>query len=128
MAWLRIALMLPQNFLRDRGELDLENLAMAYVIAGVVATLYLAFLVLLSGMALPTRPDLDFGLHPYYVVMLSLPLLAIPLTGAMIFFTARAWRRHFWRRRGRIHYTLGTVAAVAYVPFLHYWNLLGYRF
>ena len=55
MAWLRIALMLPQNFLRDRGELDLENLAMAYVIAGVVATLYLAFLVLLSGMALP--PD-----------------------------------------------------------------------
>ena len=114
--------------IRRQADHAREAGAMACVIAGVVATLYLAFLVLLTGMALPTRPDLDFGLHPYYVVMLSLPLLAILLTGAMIFFTARAWRRHFWRRRGRIHYTLGTVAAVAYIPFLHYWNLLGYRF
>ena len=101
---------------------------MARTIAGVVATLYLAFLVLLTGMALPTQPDLDFGVHPYYVVMLSIPLLAIPLTGAMIFFTVMAWKRHYWGRRGRIHYTLCTVAAVAYIPFLHYWNLLGYRF
>ncbi len=28
MAWLRMALMLPQNFLRDRGELAIENLAL----------------------------------------------------------------------------------------------------
>ncbi len=101
---------------------------MARTIAGVVATLYLAFLVLLTGMALPTRPDLDFGVHPSYVVMLSLPLLATPLTGAMIFFTVMAWRRRFWGGRGRTHYTLCTVAACAYIPFLHYWNLLGFRF
>jgi len=79
-------------------------------------------------MALPTRPQNDFGVHPYYVVMLSIPLLAIPLTGAMIFFTVMAWGRHYWGRRGRVHYTLCTVAAVAYIPFLHYWNLLGFRF
>ena len=101
---------------------------MARAIAGVVATLYLAFLILLAGMALPTRPQNDFGVHPYYVAMLSIPLLAIPLTGAMIFFTVMAWRRHYWALRGRVHYTLCTVAAVAYIPFLNYWNLLGYQF
>jgi hypothetical protein len=79
-------------------------------------------------MALPTRPQNDFGVHPYYVVMLSIPLLAIPLTGAMIFFTVMAWRQRFWKRRGRVHYTLITLAAGAYIPFLHYWNLLGFRF
>ena len=100
----------------------------ARTMAGWVATLYLVFTLLLTGMALPTRPQNDFGVHPYYVVMLTLPLLAIPLTGAMIFFTLFAWRRRFWKRRGRVHYTLMTLAAVAYIPFLHYWNLLGFRF
>ena len=100
----------------------------ARTMAGLVATLYLVFALLLAGMALPTRPQNDFGIHPYYVVMLSIQLLAIPLTGAMIYFTVMAWRRHYWGRRGRVHYTLCTVAAVAYIPFLHYWNLLGYRF
>ena len=100
----------------------------ARTMAGWVATLYLVFTLLLAGMALPTRPQNDFGVHPYYVVMLTLPLLAIPLTGAMIFFTLFAWRRRFWKRRGRVHYTLITLAAVAYIPFLHYWNLLWFRF
>ena len=96
--------------------------------AGLVATLYLVFALLLVGMSLPIRPQNDFGIHPYYVVMLSIPLLAIPLTGAMIFFTVMAWRRHYWALRGRVHYTLCTAAAVAYIPLLHYWNLLGFRF
>ena len=100
----------------------------ARTMAGAVATLYLVFTLLLAGMALPTRPQNDFGVHPYYVVMLSIPLLAIPLTGAMIFFTVMAWRRHSWGPRGRVHYTLCTVAAAAYIPFLYYWNLLGFRF
>jgi hypothetical protein len=29
---------------------------------------------------------------------------------------------------GRVHYTLVTVAAVAFMWFLNYWNLLGWRF
>ena len=34
----------------------------------------------------------------------------------------------FWGLAGRLHYTLVTVAAVAFVWFLNYWNLLGWRF
>jgi hypothetical protein len=34
----------------------------------------------------------------------------------------------YWGIGARVHYTLVTVAAVAFVWFLNYWNLLGWRF
>ena len=32
----------------------------------------------------------------------------------------------YWSTAGRVHYTACAAAAVAFVPFLRYWNLLGY--
>ena len=40
--------------------------------------------------------------------------------------TWQAWRRGYWCTAGRVHYTACAAAAVAFVPFLRYWNLLGY--
>ena len=55
-------------------------------------------------------------------------LVPIVLTVAALVYTVLAWKDRLWGLTGRVHYTLVTVAAVAFVWFLNYWNLLGWRF
>jgi hypothetical protein len=43
-------------------------------------------------------------------------------------YTGLAWKNRYWGIAGRGYYTLVTVAAVAFVWFLNYWNLLGWRY
>ena len=43
----------------------------------------------------------------------------------LVVFTVLAWKDRYWGTPGRLHYTLVTLAALASIPFLHYWNLLG---
>jgi hypothetical protein len=43
-------------------------------------------------------------------------------------YTVLAWKDSYWSFAGRAYYTLVTVAALAFVWFLNYWNLLGWRF
>ena len=69
-----------------------------------------------------------FGVSLIYRLVLALPVLSTALTVAAGVYTALAWKDRFWGLAGRVHYTLVTVAAVAFVWFLNYWNLLGWRF
>jgi hypothetical protein len=39
-----------------------------------------------------------------------------------------AWKDGYWSIAGRVYYSLATVAAVAFVWFLNFWNMLGWRF
>jgi hypothetical protein len=50
------------------------------------------------------------------------------LTVGAVGYTAVAWKDRYWTTAARAHNTLVTVAAVAFVWFLNYWNLLGWRF
>ena len=54
---------------------------------------------------------------------ISIPLAVLAI-GAILF-TVLAWKNHYWNIAGRVYYTLVTLAAVAFVWFLNYWNLLG---
>jgi CubicO group peptidase (beta-lactamase class C family) len=58
------------------------------------------------------------------VAWLAAAVLTIPFIG----FTVLAWKNHSWGVGSRVHYTLITIAAVAFVWFLNYWNLLGFRY
>jgi len=44
--------------------------------------------------------------------------------GALVF-TVLAWKNHYWHLARRVYYTRVKLAAVAFVWFLNYWNLLG---
>ncbi|HSH45860.1 MAG TPA: serine hydrolase domain-containing protein [Longimicrobiales bacterium] len=61
-------------------------------------------------------------------VALLFPFLGAILTLALVWFTVQAWRKGFWGRGGRIHYTVVTAFAVLFVWFLSYWNILGWQF
>jgi hypothetical protein len=60
-----------------------------------------------------------------------LPLLlwfiAAVLTLGAIGFTVLAWKNRYWSALGRVHYTMVSLAAFAFIWFLNYWNLLGWR-
>jgi CubicO group peptidase (beta-lactamase class C family) len=61
-------------------------------------------------------------------IVLGLGVLSAVLTAGALVYTALAWKNRYWGIAGRAYYTLVTVAAVAFVWFLNYWNLLGWRY
>jgi CubicO group peptidase (beta-lactamase class C family) len=61
-------------------------------------------------------------------IALGLGILSAVLTVGALVCTALAWKDGYWSTVFRAYYTLVTVAAVAFVWFLNYWNLLGWRY
>ncbi len=59
---------------------------------------------------------------------MGLGVLAALLTVGALVYAVLAWKKGYWGVAFRAYYTLVTVAAVAFVWFLNYWNLLGWRF
>lgn len=60
-------------------------------------------------------------------VLVVPPLIAVLTVGALVL-TVPAWIRGYWGMLRRTYYTLITLAAVGFVWFLYYWNLLGFWF
>jgi hypothetical protein len=68
------------------------------------------------------------GVSLIYRIVLGVGVLAAVLTVGALLYSVVAWKNSYWGIAARVHYTLVTVAAVAFVWFLNYWNLLGWRF
>jgi len=62
------------------------------------------------------------------MILLGLGVLAAMLTIGALVYMVLAWKDCYWSLAFRAYYTLVTVAAVAFVWFLNYWNLLGWRY
>lgn len=97
----------------------------AYWIILGICVLNLLFLV---GTALWGNPYPHFGVSIIYQIVLGLGVLSALLTAGALVYTALAWKNSYWGIAARLYYTLVTIAAVAFVWFLDYWNLLGWRF
>jgi hypothetical protein len=108
----------------DRASSARRSRAAHWIVVGI-SLLNLLFVV---GTALWGNPFPVFGVSLIYRLVLALPVLSTALTVAAGVYTVLAWKDRFWGLTGRVHYTLVTLAAVAFVWFLNYWNLLGWRF
>jgi hypothetical protein len=98
----------------------------AQSIALVISILNVVFVV---GVALWGNPVTE--LHDISLIakiVLGLGVLSALLTVAALFYTVLAWKNGYWRFPSRLHYTVVTLAAIAFVWFLNYWNLLGWRY
>ena len=86
-------------------------------------------LLFVAGMVPGFNPPTELhGAQLIVKIVLGLGVLSAALTvGALVYITL-AWKNNYWSVAARVHYTLVTVAAVAFVWFLNYWNLLGWRF
>jgi CubicO group peptidase (beta-lactamase class C family) len=61
-------------------------------------------------------------------IVMVLGVLSAVLTVGALVYTVLAWKNSYWGIVARTYYTLVTIAAVAFVWFLNYWNLLGWRY
>jgi hypothetical protein len=97
----------------------------------IVLSICLLNLLFLIGAALrfpPVQPTELHGIAWITKIVLGLGVLAAVLTIGALFYTVLAWKKGYWGIAGRAYYTLVTIAAVAFVWFLNYWNWLGWRF
>jgi hypothetical protein len=71
-------------------------------------------------------------LHPRCpTVLFFLPLLGTVstlATVALLIVLARTPRDHGWTAARRIRFSLDVLCLVLFVPFMFYWNLIGFRF
>lgn len=108
--------------IRRRPPIHVERpLRLARWLAVLVSVLYLIFLVAQALVIAPATHGASPMLHTLF---LQLTILAVVLTIGSLVFTVLAWKDRYWGILERLHYTLVTLAAVAFIPFLHYWNLL----
>jgi len=61
-------------------------------------------------------------------IVMGLGVLAALLTVGALVYLVLVWKNRYWGIGFRVYYTLVTIAAVAFVWFLNYWNLLGWRY
>lgn len=121
----------PVGFFVNRGRTDLPPRSpLARLARGVLGGVALLAMALAAGTALLMGDivALMAGDRGILTVLGVISVLLAGLTAAAVVLAAAAWIRGYWRPAGRIHYTLVTLAAVALVWFLNYWNLLGWRF
>jgi len=96
----------------------------SWIIVGT-CVLNLLFLV---GTVMWGNPVPLFGVTTVYKAVLGMGVLAAVLTLGTLAYSVLAWKNGYWGIVARSHYTLVTVAAVAFVWFLNSWNLLGWHF
>jgi CubicO group peptidase (beta-lactamase class C family) len=94
---------------------------------GLLGALNLIFVAAFASIFAAGLDDLVFAMPKGLVPVLTLALVAVPLTVLAVVLAVRVWRERYWTRGSRLLHTAGVVAAVAFVWFLSYWNLLGYR-
>jgi CubicO group peptidase (beta-lactamase class C family) len=118
------------RFIRNRRQGSYRKPAsrgarVAYWIIVGICVLNLLFVV---GTVLWGNPVPFFGVSMIYKIVLGLGVLSAVLTVGALVYGVLAWKNSYWGIVARVHYTLVTVAALGFVWFLNYWNLLGWRF
>jgi hypothetical protein len=90
----------------------------------------LSFVFLIAPVAVYLYLDSNYKspFPIYIVVILAIILVTSIMVAGSVIFTILAWKRRFWSRAGRIHYTLVTVALLGMVWLMYYWRLLGFRY
>jgi hypothetical protein len=72
-------------------------------------------------------PNILSGTPLITKIVLGLGVLSAVLTVGTLIYAALAWRDGYWGVAFRVYYMLVTVAAVAFLWFQNYWNVLGWR-
>ena len=97
----------------------------------IVLAVVLLNMLFLVGAALkfpPTQPSELHGIALTTQIAIGFGVLSALLTPAALVYTALAWKSRYWGITYRMYYTLVTVAAIAFVWLLNYWNWLGWRY
>jgi CubicO group peptidase (beta-lactamase class C family) len=122
-----IRLMRDRRLSRDRKPAPRGPRVAHWIILGI-SILNLLFVVGLVWGLLWGTPNILLDPSLIIKIVLGLGVLSAALTVGALVATVLAWKNSYWGIAGRAYYTLVTIAAVAFVWFLNYWNWLGWRY
>lgn len=116
-----------QNRLKKGApSLESHGARVAYSLIIGISVLDLLFVI---GFALWGEPPaMVLSLTLNAKIVLGLGVLSALLTVGALVYTALAWKDGYWSNAFRTYYTLVTIAAVTFIWFLNFWNLLGWRY
>ncbi len=97
-------------------------------LAALASALTLSFIVAVTIIVSSAGEDLFSGFPPSLTAALMLPILTSILTLGVAVFAFLSWKRGYWTRFRRVHYTLFAVFAVGLVWFYWFWNVLGVQY
>jgi CubicO group peptidase (beta-lactamase class C family) len=98
-------------------------------LTGLTSALNLLFLGGLAASLLLVDPFVfAYGMPRAVTIELLIPLLTTGLTVILLVLSWPVWKDPSWGLFGRLHHSLAVLAGVGFVPFLRYWNLLGFHF
>jgi hypothetical protein len=100
----------------------------AAAVAAILGGLNLLFLLGLGVYLTQLASQLEHGVPPLFVALLTIPLLSTGISWALVLLCARMWRDRACSLGSRLRCSVVAVAALAFVGWLAQWNLLGYRF
>lgn len=113
--------------LRGRPAQDPRPARLVRLLAALLGILNLFFII---GFSAAMMQGLTGGLPytpPWLVALLLIPILTSILAIILLLSAVPAWKNRYWSLVGRLHYSLVTLAALAFVWLANYWNLLGFR-
>lgn len=94
-----------------------------------IAFLIILFLALTSFVLIKTDPqEINYGIPLLLKIALVLPFLFILLEVIAVWLLIKNWRSKELSTVGLIYQTAITVAALAFIPWLMYWNLIGFNY
>lgn len=96
-------------------------------LTGGISALNILFFI---GLLIATSNQIAFmyGVPPFVVASVVIALVATALTIGCVIFTVLAWKKRYWSLVVRVHYTVVTLAMLAFIWWLNNWNLLGFWF
>lgn len=97
------------------------------LVGGLVGGLSLLFLLGMPMGFIATFME-TYTVSPAIKTMLSLPIISAVLTVPLVILVVLLWRRREGSLFVRLQHTVLALAAVLFIPFLHYWRLLGLHF
>lgn len=113
-----------QNGNRESAD---RGIGMAYRTILVTSIMNLLFVIglimMLSNLGFPR-----FGVSLFGRIVLGLGVLSAILTVGSLVYAVLVWKKGYWGVAFRAYYSFVTLAAVTFIWFLNYWNLLGWRF
>lgn len=95
--------------------------------AGAMSGLCLLFLI--GFVFILSDPEkLMYGVPFSLKILLVIPFVAIVSAVGVLIFSITVWIKNYWNWCSRLYYLLILAAFVAFLWFLEYWNLLGFKF
>lgn len=95
-------------------------------IAGLMSWLFLIFIFGLAGV-MSDYMELMFGVPPMLKTLSVLTMIAVLLAVGVFLSLFFVWRKGYWTICGRIYYTMIFMASCAFIWFLNYWHLFGFK-